>query len=234
MKKSSKKAVVIHSGGMDSSLCLALAIREFGRDNVLSLSFHYGQRHRAELTQAKTICNDWGVEHRELPLNYLGESSQNALTDHQQSVTNQPANTMVVGRNGMMAHIGGIHAYDLGARYLYLGVIEADSSTSGYRDCSREYMDLIQNILRLDFADPLFEIRTPIIKMTKKATMMLAHELGILEYLLQETITCYQGIPHYGCGECLSCRLRNDGIRQFLNEFPDFSMPYQPNIAEAL
>ena len=74
MKKNLKKAVVVHSGGMDSSLCLALAIEEFGRENVLSLSFRYGQRHSPELAQAERICQDWGVDHTELRLDYLSGS----------------------------------------------------------------------------------------------------------------------------------------------------------------
>ena len=135
---------------------------------------------------------------------------------------------------GLMAHIGGIHAYHLGASCLYLGVIEVDAALSGYRDCSRAYMNLIENILRVDLDDPGFEIRTPLVKMTKKETLVIGKQLGILEYLLQETITCYEGIPGYGCQNCLACRLRNEGIRQFRAEYPDFSMPYQPNIAETL
>ncbi len=234
MKKNLKKAVVVHSGGMDSSLCLALAIEEFGRENVLSLSFRYGQRHSPELAQAERICHDWGVDHSELRLDYLSEVTDNALTRHHLTIHHQPANTMVIARNGLMAHIGGIHAYHLGASCLYLGVIEADAALSGYRDCSRAYMDLIENILRLDFDNPGFEIRTPLIKLTKKETLVIGKQLGILEYLLQETITCYEGIPEYGCQHCLACRLRNEGIRQFMAEYPDFSMPYQPNIAETL
>lgn len=234
MKLKDKKAVVIHSGGMDSSLCLALAIEEFGREQVHSLSFHYGQRHSPELIQAKKICEAWGVSHTELPLTYLAPNDDNALTKHQQSVVQQPANTLVVGRNGMMTHIGGLFAYQLGAQFLYLGIIEADSKISGYRDCNRPYMDFIQKILQIDFDNPNFEIRTPLVHMTKKETMYLGQKLGILEYLLEETITCYQGIPHYGCGLCLSCRLRNEGIQQFLAENPSFSMPYEKTVMEIL
>lgn len=237
MKKLSKKTVVVHSGGMDSSLCLALAIGEFGRENVLGLSFHYGQRHRRELAQAMRICVDWGVDHVELSLDCLATITQNALVNHQQPIIHlpgQPPNTLVAGRNGLMAHVAGIHAHQLGAHNLYLGVIEVDSANSGYRDCTRAYMDLVQNLLRLDLNDPHFEVRTPVIHMTKKETLILGQELGILEYLLQETITCYEGIAHEGCKVCPACRLRNDGIREFLAEFPDFTLPFQPTIPEAL
>jgi 7-cyano-7-deazaguanine synthase len=232
-----KKAVVAHSGGMDSSLCLALAIRDFGRDPVLSLSFRYHQRHSPELTQAARICQDWGVDHCELSLDCLSEITHNALVNHQipiDQTPGQPPNTLVTGRNGLMTLLTGIHAHRLGARSIYLGVIQVDSDSSGYRDCSREYMDLVQTLLRIDLADSEFEVRTPVINMTKKQTLELGQELGILDYLLQETITCYEGIPHDGCRVCPACRLRNEGIRQFLTEHPDFVMPYPPSIAEAL
>ncbi len=227
--KQPKQAIVLHSGGMDSSICLALAIRDFGRENVLSLSFCYHQRHSPELIQAQQICRAWNVDHKELDLEFLAQITDNALTNPQltiQHLENQPPNSLVIGRNGLMAQIAGIQAHQLGARRLYLGVIELDSANSGYRDCSRVYMDLVQSLLKIDLAEPDFEIRTPLINMSKKETLIWAHKLGILEYLLQETITCYEGLPHYGCQICPACRLRNEGLRQFLVENPDFNPGY--------
>lgn len=237
MTKLLKKAVVVHSGGMDSSLCLALAIEDFGRENVLSLSFRYNQRHSPELIQAARICSDWGVEHTELSLGCVEKITHNALVDHQLTINHplgQAPNTLVTGRNGLMAFVAGIHAHHLGAHCIYLGVIQVDSDNSGYRDCSREYMDLVQTLLRIDLADPQFEVRTPVVNMTKKETLILGQQLGVLEYLLQETITCYEGIPHYGCQACPACQLRNQGIRQFLAENPGFTLPYPQNLAEEL
>lgn len=224
-----KKALVIHSGGMDSSLCLALAIREFDVSEVLSLSFSYQQRHTPELIQAKKICLDWGVDHVELQIDCLREITSNALIDSAipiQHEHNQPPNTLVVGRNGLMAHLGGIHAQHLGAHCIYMGVMELEGANSGYRDCSRAYMDLQQQILRMDLDDPSFEIRTPLIQMTKKETMELAHHLGILEYLLQETITCYEGVRFQGCGVCPACHLRNNGIKEYKDAHPYLTLPY--------
>lgn len=229
MKKSHKRAVVVHSGGMDSSLCLALAIAEFGRDNVLSFSIRYEQRHSPELIQAEKICRDWGVDHVEIELRCLAQITQNALTNHLLSFTHTPGNppnTLVAGRNGLMAMLGGIQAYTVGAQCIYTGVIQVDADNSGYRDCNRPYIDLVQELLRIDLGDPAFEIRTPVIDMSKKATLMLANQLGILEYLLTETITCYDGIPQEGCRVCPACQLRNNGIQQFLAENPDFVLPY--------
>lgn len=224
-----KDAVVIHSGGMDSSICLGLAIKEFSCENVLSLSFRYSQRHSNELIQAEKICREWGVNHVIVNLECLQKITDNALVNSTiqiEHTTNQPPNTLVMGRNGLMARLGAIHANYLGAKCIYMGVIEVEAWNSGYRDCSRDYMDLMQQILRIDLADPEFEIRTPIVKMSKMETLELANELGVLEFLLKETITCYEGIPFQGCLTCPACELRNEGLRLFAERYPAFKLPY--------
>lgn len=225
-----KKAIVIHSGGMDSSLCLAMAINEFGADHVLSLSFKYGQRHSLELEYAKQICKAWNVEHVELSIDCLQKITHNALMDSHIEIKHEQGaapNTLVTGRNGLMARLGAIHANSLGAKCIYMGVIEVESANSGYRDCTREYMDLMQTILRIDLDDDQFEIRTPLIKMTKKETMELGYQLGVLPYLLKHTVTCYRGIPEIGCDDCPACKLKNKGLSQFLDEHPEFDAPYE-------
>ena len=224
-----KAAIVVHSGGMDSSLCLALAKSEFGRTNLLSLSFDYGQRHAAELSRAKRICQAWGVDHCVLPIHCLAQITENSLTRHDLPIDHQPdcpPNSLVIGRNGLMARLAAIHASTLGAACIYMGIIEVESANSGYRDCSRNYMDRMEDILRVDLDQPQFEIRTPIVAMTKYETMELGAELGVLEYLLDTTITCYRRLPHAGCTACPACRLRNDGLRQFRERHPDFPIPF--------
>ncbi|TNE90372.1 MAG: 7-cyano-7-deazaguanine synthase QueC [Deltaproteobacteria bacterium] len=225
-----KHAVVVHSGGMDSSICLAVAIREFGAEHVLSMSFRYGQRHSVELQRAQEICEKWGVDHTVVPITCLAEVTVNALTDSSiaiQHALGSPPNTLVQGRNGLMARVAGIHANHLGAHCIYMGVIEIESANSGYRDCSRAYMDLMQQILRMDFGDSEFEIRTPVVAMTKVDTLELAAEHGVLEYLLDRTITCYEGIPHAGCRSCPACLLRNEGIREYADRHPTVELPFQ-------
>jgi 7-cyano-7-deazaguanine synthase len=237
MRTSGKKAIVLHSGGMDSSLCLALAIQEFGRENVLSLSITYGQRHTVELAQATQICQDWGVDHRQISGDYWREIADNALINHQipiEHLPNQTPNTLVICRNGLMAQMGAIYAHHLGADCLYLGVIEVESANSGYRDCSREYMDLVQRLLRIDLGNAQFTLHTPLVKMTKKETLKLAQELGILEYLLMETVSCYEGIRYQGCRQCPACKLRNQGIQEFIEETPGFKLNYPSETAESL
>lgn len=228
-----KKAIVVHSGGMDSSLCLALAVKEFGAGETLSLSFSYDQRHSLELEKAKEISSHFGVDHAELGISCLSEITESALIGNTKAIEHKPGeapNTLVVGRNGLMARLAGIHAHSLGAHCIYMGVMELEEANSGYRDCSRAYMNLIEAALRMDFADPSFEIRTPLVSMTKKETMELGLNLGCIEYLLENTITCYEGIPKEGCGKCPACRLRNEGLKIFSLEHPEVKFSYKNKI----
>ena len=130
-----KDTIVIHSGGMDSTLCLALAIREFGKKQVLSLGFNYGQRHHNELEAAQKICSDWGVDRCVLDIDCLQEITENALMDSEKAISHSKdssPNTLVVGRNGLMARLGAIHAHHLGAHVIYLGVMELEEANSGF------------------------------------------------------------------------------------------------------
>jgi len=224
-----KQAVVIHSGGMDSSICLAMACRELGPENVLSLSFSYSQRHSNELIQAKKICAEWKVDNVVLNIDCLQQITDNALMNPAIEISHakkSPPNTLVVGRNGLMARLGAIHANSLGARCIYMGIIEVEACNSGYRDCSRGYMDLMQQILQIDLNDHTFEIKTPLVFMTKKETMESAQKMGILKFLLKETITCYEGVSLQGCRKCPACKLRNEGIAAFLVDHPEFENPF--------
>ncbi len=221
----SPKAVVVHSGGMDSSLCLAIAVKRWGSRNVISLSFNYQQRHSSELKAAKKIAKFFEVKHHVIDLTFLTQLSQSSLIHKEKKISwnkdksgQKFPSTLVVGRNGLMARIAGIFAHSLGAKYLYFGVMELETANSGYRDCSREYFDLIQKTLRKDFADNSFKIETPLVKMDKSQSMMLGFKLGVLPFLLENTVTCYEGIPQFGCGKCPACQLRNEGIRVFLKQ----------------
>lgn len=208
-----KKALVSHSGGMDSSICLRLAIQKFGSENVLSVGFDYGQRHREEMEAAQKICRDWNVQRVVLDLNCLSKITTDSLTCHQMNVTE--GNTLVVGRNGLMAKLSAIHAHDLGAELVYLGVMGVEGAHAGYRDCSRQYIDLVENVVRHDLDNPNFAFVTPLVDLTKAESLQIAKDLGILEYLWVNTVTCYLGIKGTGCKKCPGCRVRNDGIAEF-------------------
>lgn len=226
-----KKAIVVHSGGMDSSICLSLAIEQYGASNVLAMSFTYGQRHSNELENAKKICLEWKVDRVVIDINCLKEVTSNALMDSSKKIEsskgNTAPNTLVVGRNGLMARIAAIHAEHLGAECIFMGIIEVEQSNSGYRDCSRVYMDIIQAALRLDFNSQGFEIKTPLVYMTKKQTLNLAYQMGNLHYLVENTLSCYEGISAQGCEKCPACELRNEGLKEFIQEHPDFEFSYK-------
>ncbi len=212
-----KQAIVIHSGGMDSSICLKLAINEFGKENVLAIGFDYSQRHNSEILASKVICKHWEVEQIILSLPFLKKITKNSLVNHEIDIAHESdiPNSLVVGRNGLMARIAGIHADSLGADVIYLGVIEVEEANSGYRDCNRKYFDALEKILQVDFDNKNFQIKTPVVKMNKLETMELADSLGILDFLIEHTITCYEGIAGTGCQKCPSCLLRNDGLEKF-------------------
>ena len=129
-----------------------------------------------------------------------------------------------------MARIAAIHANEIGANCIFMGVIEVEEANSGYRDCSRKYMDIIQAALRMDFDNQDFEIKTPLVYLTKKQTMELGYQMGNLQYLLDNTITCYEGIIGIGCGVCPACLLRNEGIREFIAENDDFIFSFKDQL----
>lgn len=224
-----KKAIIVHSGGMDSSICLALAIREFMPSSVLSLTFCYGQRHSQEIAAAQKICKAWGVEHALIDLSVLSRLTHDAMTNKdiplQWGESHVPS-SLTVGRNGLMARLASIHAHQFGASCIYMGVMEEEALEVGYRDCSEEYIKLKEKILRLDLGNPQFEIRTPLIHLNKIDTLQLAQELGILNFLLDNTVTCYNGIQRQGCGECAACFLRNRGLALFKELNPKLELPY--------
>jgi 7-cyano-7-deazaguanine synthase len=211
------QAIVCHSGGMDSSICLAQAVQRFGADNVLAVAFDYGQRHKIELEQAKKICDFFAVQQRVVALDFMSHLTDNTLLgagDIVHKNNAQPANSLVVGRNGLMLRLCAIIADNLGANFVYSGVTEVEAKYSGYRDSDQRYIDLLQNILRIDLANDDFEILTPVVGLTKAEGMQLAAKLGVLDFLLEHTISCYNGkIP--GCQECPACCLRKQGIDEY-------------------
>jgi 7-cyano-7-deazaguanine synthase len=232
-----KQAIVVHSGGMDSSICLALAIEQFGAKNVLAMSFTYGQRHSVELDFAKRICDEWKVDRTVIDLNCLSKVTENALINKKTEIKNDSngaPNTLVVGRNGLMARVAGIHAEHLKADCIFMGVIEVEEANSGYRDCSRKYMDIIQAGLRMDFNNQKFEVKTPLVYMNKLQTLELAYQMGYLHYLIENTISCYEGIEKVGCGKCPACDLRNEGILGFISAHPDFEFSYKLEVLEQI
>lgn len=220
-------AVVLHSGGMDSSLCLLLAAKQYGADKVISLGFRYHQRHENELAAAALIANHYGIRRELIDIPVLPGWDSSSLISHSLPITShtQCPNSFVLGRNGLFLMMASPLAHSVGAHCLFIGVMEREGANSGYPDCNRSYIDAVQTVIRHDLQTPSFSIQTPLISMTKAQTLELADSLGALDYLLQHTVTCYNGIPIVGCKTCPSCRLRNEGIAEFYKNHPEKEVP---------
>ncbi len=216
-ENSSIKAVVVLSGGQDSATCLALAVKKYGADHVAAITFRYGQRHRIETTFARRLAKRFGVAaHRVVSMDFYRHLTTNALMDPAAKIERRAGapcpTTVVEGRNALFLLAAGVWAKSLGAKALYTGVSQADFS--GYPDCRRVFIRAQQRMMRLAMAWP-FRIVTPFMDMSKADEWALAAELGILDVIKNETVTCYNGVPGAGCGACPSCILRTRGLRAF-------------------
>jgi len=210
-------AIVLHSGGMDSSICLALAKEQFGEKRVLSLGFNYSQRHSEELEAANKIADHFGVSRRVIDLPTLPGWEVSSLLDPSILIEGDFPNSFVLGRNGLFLMTAAPLVKVTQAKMLFIGVMELEGENSGYPDCSREYIDCVEKVMRCDLQDNTFSIQTPLVHMTKAETMELAKSLGVLDFLIETTITCYHGISHPGCQACPACILRNRGLEQYMN-----------------
>lgn len=226
------RALVLFSGGQDSTTCLAWALDRF--DNVETIGFDYGQRHHIELACREIIREriaamfpSWaprlGSDHS-LAIPVLSEISDTALTSPAEIalLDNGLPNTFVPGRNLLFLTIAAAVAYRRGIRTLVGGMCETDFS--GYPDCRQHTIEAMNIALNRGMAAD-FMIETPLMQLTKAATWDLARRLGgnaLVEVIVTETHTCYlgeRGSLHawgYGCDECPACQLRAAGHRQWL------------------
>lgn len=212
------KAVVVLSGGQDSAICLALAVRKHGPSDVAAITFEYGQRHALETSYARGLAEHFGIaRHKVVALPFYAELTDNALMNPGLPIALEKGasapTTLVEGRNAFFLLAAGVWAKSLGASEIYTGVSQADYS--GYPDCREAFIKAQQEAMRLAMEWP-FEIVTPFMHMTKAQEWALAHDLGIFDLIAEKTLTCYRGIPGSGCGECPACRLRNAGLAEFL------------------
>ncbi|MCX8711538.1 7-cyano-7-deazaguanine synthase QueC [Gilliamella sp. B3464] len=212
-----RKALVIFSGGQDSTTCLLQAIADYGRENVETISFQYGQRHAIELEKAKWIADDLGVKQTVIDTSVIKQTTNNALIDDAQEIKaakdGDYPNTFVDGRNMLFLLLAGCYAKQQGIKDIIIGVCETDFS--GYPDCRDIFiksMNVSMN-LAMDYA---FNIKTPLMYLTKVQTWEMADKLGYLDYIRNHTHTCYYGVEG-GCGKCPSCILREKGLNQYLN-----------------
>jgi len=211
----SDKALVVLSGGQDSTTCLYWAIDRFGIEKVTSVTFDYGQRHHVELECAREIADFAGVPNVILPIDTFAALGGDALTDPGIEVVNESAegsglpNTFVPGRNLIFLTFAAAYAYQRGITHLVTGVAQTDYS--GYPDCREETMQSLQTALRNGMESEI-RIHTPLMHLSKKATVQLAVELGALPAMAM-THTCYNG-KRPPCGACPACELRAKGFEE--------------------
>lgn len=213
-------ALVVFSGGQDSTTCLFWAQKHFRQ--ACTLSFNYGQRHSLELEMAKTLADRHGFNHQIMDMALLNQLAPNALTRTDIKVETQAAsgnvpNTFVEGRNLLFLTFAAIHAKVQGLRHIVTGVSQSDFS--GYPDCRDAFIKSTNVTLNLAM-DYEFVIHTPLMWIDKADTWKLADDLGVLDIIRKDTLTCYNGIPGSGCGNCPACSLRNRGYDEFLRRFP--------------
>lgn len=208
------KALVVFSGGQDSTTCMFYAKENF--KEVELVTFQYGQRHDLEIEVAENIAKEQGLKHHVLDMSLLSQLSPNALTDHNMEIENNEdgiPNTFVPARNLLFLSFAGALAYQIGAKHIITGVCETDFS--GYPDCRDSFIKSMNLSLNLSM-DKDFVIHTPLMWLNKQETWALSDELGALDYVRERTLTCYNGVIADGCGECPACKLRNQGLSQYL------------------
>ena len=227
------RALVLFSGGQDSTTCLAWALSRY--DHVATVGFDYGQRHSVELQcrgpiieRIKSAFPHWAeklAEDQVIKLDLVQQISDTALTRDVEITMNANGlpNTFVPGRNILFLTVAAAIAYRRGIDTLVTGVCETDYS--GYPDCRDEFVKAMRAALNLGMAQR-YKIETPLMWIDKAASWALAHELGgdeLLEIIREETHTCYLGnrsARHawgYGCGECPACKLRAQGHEKFVS-----------------
>lgn len=209
------RALVLLSGGQDSTTCLYWALRRFGQGNVDAVSFDYGQRHRIELECASRIAARAGVRHDILPVDTFAAIGGDALTDRSVAVPDGVETagglpqSFVPGRNLVFLTYAAALAWRSGIDHLVAGVAQTDYS--GYPDCRQETLDALQDALRLGMESHV-TIHAPLMQRTKKQTVELAQALGALDAMAL-THTCYTG-QRPPCGRCAACILRARGFAE--------------------
>ncbi len=229
---SEETALVLFSGGQDSTVCLAWALERFAR--VETVGFDYGQRHAVELDvrprlreRLATLSPDWknrlGADHM-VKLDALAAISETALTRETaiEIAESGLPTTFVPGRNLIFFCFAGALAYRRGARHIVAGMCETDYS--GYPDCRDDTVKAMQVTLTLGL-DQRVTLHTPLMWIDKADTFALAEEIGgeaLLDLVIEDSHSCYlgeRGKRHdwgYGCGTCPACQLRAQGFAKFM------------------
>lgn len=217
------EAIVVFSGGQDSTTCLGAAVYTHGADKVLAVAFDYGQKHRIELACAAKIAQLLGVDFQvvDVPALRLMESSGlvtgGDVSSEHEYLKDLPA-SFVPARNALFLTIAFGLAMEAKASMIYTGVCQTDYS--GYPDCRDEFIRQLNVALNVGYQSEIY-INTPLMFLTKAETFALAHEVGVLDVVINDSHTCYNGerdLVHEwgrGCGTCPACVLRAKGYAEY-------------------
>jgi 7-cyano-7-deazaguanine synthase len=207
------KALVLFSGGVDSTTCLAIAVDKYGADEVLALSVSYGQKHSRELEAARAIAARYGVKHRELDLSVMFEGSNCSLlqgsleeipeesySEQLKKTDGKPVSTYVPFRNGLFLASAASIALSQGCTEIYYGAHADDAAGNAYPDCSADFNAAINRAIYLGSGNELTVI-APFIGMNKAQVVAQGLALGAPYEL---TWSCYEG-GDKPCGKCGTC-----------------------------
>ena len=216
--KENNAAMVCFSGGQDSTTCLFWAKKHFS--HVEAVCFTYGQKHSQEVEVARKIAAEAQVPFHLLDVSLISQLDPNCSLingtiqmDEEKPADSYP-NTFVPGRNMVFLTFVAILARSKGIRHIVTGVSQTDYS--GYPDCRDAFIKSLNVTLNLAM-DYQFVLHTPLMWLDKAETWALADELGILDLVRRDTMTCYNGIPGDGCGHCPACKLRREGLEKYLS-----------------
>lgn len=216
MMMNNQTALVVFSGGQDSTTCLYWAKKHF--KEVYALSFVYGQKHVKEVELAREIARKAEVHFDVMDVSFIGRLGSNSLTDtsihmDEEKPDGSFPNTFVPGRNLFFLSIAAVYARERGIAHMVTGVSQTDFS--GYPDCRDSFIKSLNVTLNLAM-DEQFVIHTPLMWIDKAQTWALADELGVLDIVRRDTLTCYNGVQGDGCGHCSACKLRREGLEKYL------------------
>ena len=207
------KALVLSSGGVDSTTCLGLAVKKYGKENVVALSVYYGQKHDKEITSAKKVTEYYDVEWLQLDLSKMFEYSDCSLLSHSEKeipkesyakqlekTNGTPVSTYVPFRNGLFLSSAAAIALSKGCSYIYYGAHSDDAAGNAYPDCSDAFNKAMHDAVYIGSGNQL-QIEAPFVNMTKADVVKLGLELNVPYEL---TWSCYEG-GDKPCGVCGTC-----------------------------
>ena len=210
------KAMVLFSGGLDSSTCLALAVKKYGAENVTALSIYYGQKHDKELRAAEAVAAHYGVDRKTLDLTQIfagadcsllrgseGEIPKESYAEQLTKTEGKPVSTYVPFRNGLFLAAAASEAIGCGCSVIYYGAHSDDAAGNAYPDCSEAFNRAMNEAIWLGSGEQV-KIEAPFVGLKKADVVRMGTELGVP---FEKTWSCYEG-GQRPCGKCGTCRDR--------------------------